>query len=91
MNVKICSNKSCQKSLEKNNEIYQCQKCENYFCSNKCLKEHKIKELSIKIPNSTRNKNHIKLDYINTEQIKNQKYLFTNKINFLSKSLFIKK
>ena len=48
MNDKKCSNPSCQKSLENNKAIYQCQKCDEYCCSNTCLKAHKLSEHPIK-------------------------------------------
>jgi hypothetical protein len=53
MNDKKCSNPSCQKSLENNNEIYQCQRCDKYCCSNSCLKEHKLTEHPIQFPKKT--------------------------------------
>ena len=53
MNDKKCSNPSCLKSLENNNAIYQCQRCDKYCCSNSCLKEHKLTEHPIQFPKKT--------------------------------------
>ena len=86
MNDKKCSNPSCQKSLENNKAIYQCQKCDEYCCSNTCLKAHKLSEHPIKLPKRSQAPRYEEdsSDTSNSKRSSSTSYL-------LSKSPFIKK
>ena len=89
MNDKKCSNPSCQKSLENNNEIYQCQRCDKYCCSNSCLKEHILTEHPIQFPKKT-NIHLSKYDEESSDNSNNKRNTNENQISIL-KSPFIKK
>ena len=90
MNNKTCCNPSCNKSLENTNEIYQCQKCDKYCCSNSCLKSHKLKEHPIKFPNTIKNKNRYEDE--SSENSNSKRSSNSNSISsFNSKNNIIKK
>ena len=86
MNDKICSNTSCQKSLENNNAIYQCQKCDKYCCTSACLKVHKLSEHPINFHQRSQTQRYEE----DSSDTSNSKRSSTTS-HLLSKNQFIKK